>query len=428
MPNTMDKLKSMAKSTLACGVTICKQRYAFFHATRKTFSNVKEILQAEWTSSFHNDSFNQTKPDDIWNNHHLFESPKVAEDFLGVLDTVFMFAYAVVFMFGTVSEWLHLYSITYYVILWIINGLLQSTGWPAMVAVMGNWFGRSSRGFILGLWSACASVGNIIGTLMASSVLHYGYQYVFLVTSAALFGWGIVIFFALVPSPTELGMDLPDTDHNSPPVTSQSGGHTEEAGYSREDSSVEDHPPVRKEEKAVGFFRAVLLPGVIPFVNYAFFFWLPLYLTSAYHWTQTAADEISIWYDVGGIVGSPNDRLVNALLMSVVGFFIGGPASLISAAISADLGRGGPIEGNDRAMATVTGIIDGSGWHWVFYIFIMMTLCTLVCILPVLVREVKNLQCWRSRYGQSGLTINVGTDDPYESDAMASDPAEPIST
>jgi len=24
-------------------------------------------------------------------------------------------------------------------------------------------------------------------------------------------------------------------------------------------------------------------------------------------------------------------------------------------------GRGGPIEGNDRAMATVTGIIDGSG-------------------------------------------------------------------
>jgi len=46
-------------------------------------------------------------------------------------------------MFGTVSEWLHLYSITYYVILWIINGLLQSTGWPAMVAVMGNWFGRS---------------------------------------------------------------------------------------------------------------------------------------------------------------------------------------------------------------------------------------------------------------------------------------------
>ena len=46
-------------------------------------------------------------------------------------------------MFGCVSEWLHFYSIPYYVIFWIINGLMQSTGWPAMVAIMANWFGRS---------------------------------------------------------------------------------------------------------------------------------------------------------------------------------------------------------------------------------------------------------------------------------------------
>jgi len=29
---------------------------------------------------------------------------------------------------------------------------------------------------VLGLWSACASVGNIIGALMVSQVLHYGYD------------------------------------------------------------------------------------------------------------------------------------------------------------------------------------------------------------------------------------------------------------
>ena len=33
-----------------------------------------------------------------------------------------------------------------------------------------------SRGLVLGLWSACASVGNIIGALMVSQVLHYGYD------------------------------------------------------------------------------------------------------------------------------------------------------------------------------------------------------------------------------------------------------------
>lgn len=33
-----------------------------------------------------------------------------------------------------------------------------------------------SRGVLFGVWSSCASVGNIIGALMAAAVLSYGYQ------------------------------------------------------------------------------------------------------------------------------------------------------------------------------------------------------------------------------------------------------------
>lgn len=32
------------------------------------------------------------------------------------------------------------------------------------------------RGFVFGLWSACASVGNILGAFLASCVLKYGYE------------------------------------------------------------------------------------------------------------------------------------------------------------------------------------------------------------------------------------------------------------
>lgn len=32
------------------------------------------------------------------------------------------------------------------------------------------------RGFVFGLWSACAPVGNILGAFLASSVLNYGYE------------------------------------------------------------------------------------------------------------------------------------------------------------------------------------------------------------------------------------------------------------
>ena len=42
--------------------------------------------------------------------------------------------------------------------------LLQSTGWPGVVAVMGNWLGISRRGLVMGIWNSHTSVGNILGT------------------------------------------------------------------------------------------------------------------------------------------------------------------------------------------------------------------------------------------------------------------------
>lgn len=49
--------------------------------------------------------------------------------------------------------------------------------------------------------------------------------------------------------------------------------------------------------------------------------------------------------------------------MTITGFFIGGVANMISAAITADLGKQGPIQGNKEALATVTGIVDGTGFE-----------------------------------------------------------------
>ncbi len=110
-----------------------------------------------------------------------------------------------VFMFGTVSEWAHTYNKAWYVIFWLLNGFTQSTGWPTVVAIMGNWFGKEGRGLIFGVWSANASIGNILGALMAASVLDFGYEYAFLFTSTALFAGGIINYCGLVPSPKDVG-------------------------------------------------------------------------------------------------------------------------------------------------------------------------------------------------------------------------------
>ena len=90
----------------------------------------------------------------------------------------------------------------------------------------------------------------------------------------------------------------------------------------------------------------------------------------------------------------------------------GGPANIISSAISADLGKQNAVRGNKEALATVTGIVDGNGsvgaatgqylvsfinekagWHWVFYFLILMTIMSAVCVLPMLYRDIKNEGC-----------------------------------
>lgn len=91
-------------------------------------------------------------------------------------------------------------------------------------------------------------------------------------------------------------------------------------------------------------------------------------------------------------LGLSNGKLINGILMTVTGAFIGGPANMISAAITADLGRQEVLAASDQALSTVTGIIDGTGsfgaaigqviipiiekrwhsWRFVFYFFVLM--------------------------------------------------------
>uniref|UniRef100_A0A3P8TC47 Sugar phosphate exchanger 3 n=1 Tax=Amphiprion percula TaxID=161767 RepID=A0A3P8TC47_AMPPE len=497
--------------------------YVLLHASRKTFSNVKVSISTQWTPSIQNDSAPTFSPSETWEDNHLFADEKQATLFLGALDSIFLFSYAVglylsgvigdrvnlryvlcvglcgsaavEFAFGTLTEWLHIYNIYLYCFLWILNGLLQSAVWPCVVAVMGNWFGKTGRGFVFGLWSACASVGNILGAFLASSVLKYGYevrehvhicstatftitqpatcfdcffvQYAFLVTSVVQFAGGIVVFFGLLTSPKEVGLSLEsetglgpvetDTDSHKPLMSDEEDEVEVEVYARRYEAAAEqlDEPPVQPPQ-AISFLQAFCLPGVLPYslayaclklVNYSFFFWLPFYLSSNYRWKETEADRLSVWYDVGGIIGlfekiteilisnlsceretsrgtvqglisdfmgkrapvlalslalamgalvgysrSPNDQVINAVLLATTGFFIGGPSNMISSAISADLGRQEALRGSKEALATVTGIVDGTGSIGAAA---GQTGGSIVFITPLLLKELRAM--WRDR-------------------------------
>ncbi|XP_058104065.1 putative glycerol-3-phosphate transporter 4 [Magnolia sinica] len=311
-------------------------------------------------------------------------------------------------LFGMGYFW-NIHSFWFYILMQMAAGLFQATGWPSVVAVIGNWFGKRKRGLIMGIWNAHTSVGNITGSLLAASVLQYGWGWSFILPGALIFFGGIIVYLFLPAYPEDVGR--PCSNGWNPSFTPavgpkdveaqiEKGGAVEmEASSSEKDGSVH----------AIGLIEACLIPGVIPFalclffsklVAYTFLYWLPFYLSQTAiggeYVSVKSAGNLSTLFDVGGIAGGIlagyiSDKLnaraitaasfmylaipslllyrsyggisqsMNIALMMVAGLFVNGPYALITTAVSADLGTHSSLKGNSRALATVTAIIDGTG-------------------------------------------------------------------
>uniref|UniRef100_A0AAQ4R206 Major facilitator superfamily (MFS) profile domain-containing protein n=1 Tax=Gasterosteus aculeatus aculeatus TaxID=481459 RepID=A0AAQ4R206_GASAC len=77
--------------------------YVLLHASRKTFSNVKVSISAQWTPSVQNGS--AFSPGETWEDHRMFSDERNATLFLGALDSIFLFSYAVgLYLSGVVGD------------------------------------------------------------------------------------------------------------------------------------------------------------------------------------------------------------------------------------------------------------------------------------------------------------------------------------
>ncbi|KAF3795230.1 putative glycerol-3-phosphate transporter 1 [Nymphaea thermarum] len=401
--------------------------YASYHASRKTTSIVKSVLDpgspevrlSPWPTSHYLKASraNRTVSSSGWAPF----SGKDGNAMLGEIDLAFLSFYSLgmyfsghlgdrldlrlfltVGMVGTglftslfgAAYWLNVHSYAYFLVIQMLAGLFQSTGWPSVVAVVGNWFGKSKRGLIMGIWNAHTSVGNIAGSLIASAALRYGWGWSFALPGLLIVSIGLVVFLVLPANPESVD------------INKDGGDLTESVEGVKE--------PLLKQmsgdkEKAVGFMEAWRIPGVAPFalclffsklVAYTFLYWLPFYISrtaiDGKYLSDQMAGNLSTLFDVGGVFGGIlaghiSDRLdaraitaamfmycaipalffyrvygdvslyTNIALMFVAGVFVNGPYALITTAVSADLGTHSSLNGNSRALATVTAIIDGTG-------------------------------------------------------------------
>ncbi|KAK9143108.1 hypothetical protein Syun_012508 [Stephania yunnanensis] len=411
--------------------------YASYHAARKTTSVVKSALDPE--SSKLGSSWHYSP----WSRKHVLRSNDASvglgngwapfngadgSAMLGDLDVAFLSVYSIGMYFaghlgdrtdlrifltlgmvGTglftslfgVGYWLNIHIFYYFLAAQMLAGLFQSTGWPSVVAVVGNWFGKSKRGLIMGIWNAHTSVGNIAGSLIASSLLRYGWGWSFVVPGLLIAFFGLILFLLLPVSPESVGVDESADDEVKFPGKDGEGMIDQPLLGSSSSEIV--------KEKAVGFMEAWRIPGVAPFalclffaklVAYTFLYWLPFYIShtaiDGNYLSGETAGNLSTMFDVGGVLGGIlaghiSDRLnaraitaasfmycaipalflyrsyghislyLNIVLMFITGIFVNGPYALITTAVSADLGTHSSLRGNSRALATVTAIIDGTG-------------------------------------------------------------------
>ncbi|KAK8941485.1 putative glycerol-3-phosphate transporter 1 [Platanthera zijinensis] len=405
--------------------------YAGYHATRKTTSIVKSALDPRsmqagffhWTSSYlvraRHEEHRHSELQIGWAPFDGVDGTAM----LGKIDVAFLAMYSIGMYFsghfgdrvnirilltagmvGTglftalfgAGYWLNIHGFYYFLVVQLFAGVFQSTGWPSVMAVVGNWFGKSRRGLIMGVWNAHTSVGNIAGSLIASSCLRYGWGWSFVVPGLLIAIFGLMIFLFLPVSPHEVGIE-------------------EEQGMMKSQEKEKMEEPLLEgrrdgdNNRAIGFLEAWRIPGVAPFalclffsklVAYTFLYWLPYYIShtaiDGEFLSDSTAGTLSTLFDVGGVVGGIlaghiSDRLDaraltaasftycaipalylyriygsvslywNAALMLVAGMFINGPYALITTAVSADLGTHSSLDGNSRALATVTAIIDGTG-------------------------------------------------------------------
>lgn len=86
-----------------------------------------------------------------------------------------------------------------------MGGVFQTSGWPGVVTVVGNWFGKGKRGLIFGIWNSHTSLGNIVGTLIAANYVETDWGLSFMIPGALMGLGGFIIFLFLAPDPLTVG-------------------------------------------------------------------------------------------------------------------------------------------------------------------------------------------------------------------------------
>jgi OPA family sugar phosphate sensor protein UhpC-like MFS transporter len=304
-----------------------------------------------------------------------------------------------------------------FLLAYLVNGLAQSSGWPGNIKAMAEWTTPGNRGRVMGFWATCYQVGGaaanpLLGLLLT---LGLGWRATFFAPAAWLGLVGLLVLLFLKRGPG-------------------AGASTAKA----EVKAPEDPAEARlraEERRRVLRSRVVYCYGGayfgIKIIRYAILLWLPFYLSTALHYPNGTAANVSSSFEVGGVLGTIgmgflSDRFrsvprsvfasawlvllagalylyvqvgglgmgVNFAAMALVGALLFGPDSLLSGAAAQDAGgkyAAGVAAGMVNGIGSVGAILQEAltrgvsaryGWDKLFYVFVGLALFSAACLVP----------------------------------------------
>lgn len=198
-----------------------------------------------------------------WCDWAPFDNDATAGQLLGELDSAFLFSYAFfMFISGYVADrcnlryflssglilsgvllyifgagyYFQVHNIYFFIIVQIISGIVQTSGWPAVIACIGNWFDTTSRGSVFGIWNANTYLGNILGAAIAGYFVENNWGLSFMVPGFLTLMAGAMVFLFLVPRPEDV--------HLSPIKATHSDSHN-----SLKDDEYGNHCTHRRQQQ-----------------------------------------------------------------------------------------------------------------------------------------------------------------------------------
>lgn len=276
------------------------------------------------------------------------------------------------------------YCTGWFVVTQCFHGLFQATGGPVNTAIMGNWFGKEGRGLVFGFWTCHQYVGDLVAAMAGYAILSssMSWEYAIWIPLIVNAAWAFANFTVIPNCPADVGIITEDAQKR-----------------------IEKGDDMSKPLPPIPISKAFMIPNVLSYavafgffklINYAMFFQLPFILSSVF--SPSKANLISALYSVGMMPGGVVCGVVSDLyggrracvcatmmlllvpllcyfayfmdtmnvyailgLLVLMGCLVGGPNNIITSAVAADLSDDPSIKGNNRALGTVTGIINGCG-------------------------------------------------------------------